>query len=368
MSHQSLHIIDNGLASKIGHHYNYDKAIVNAASRRGIKTFVWGHNSLTDPDILQIAIPHFNHYLYNSVAPENFTSSVAVHLKDIKAVIDKVDSSDIIFIPNLLNLDVAALKLILIENDFLNPLNLLVRYHTNTDGSPESIFFVNSLREICRLHSSTFVFADTQSLVNVLSANGIRAKLISFPIDIPYADLHFENKFDFAYVGQAAHYKGYYHVINALVVGSQIGYFPRVAIQSNGIDPATLAAVMEILPNVTWIFEAMNPICYYQLLANADTILIYYDPTFYTVNSSGILVEALALNRRVLTTHFTHAKEMLGENIQALPSDEYSHKALLLKMIQMGSDSCLPREFLKLTDYAKNLANSNRIIDLLFSL
>ena len=366
MSNRALHIIDNGLASKKGHHYNYDKAIVNAAARRGIKVFVWGHNSLIDSDILQIAKPHFSHYLYYSVTSENFITAVATHLNDIRAVIDEANSEDVIFIPNLLNVDIAALKLIIIEKDFPNPLNLLVRYHTSTDGSPESIFFINSLREICSLHASTFVFADTQSLVHALNANGINAKLISFPIDIPYSELVFENKFDFAYIGQAAHYKGYYHVINALIVGAQIGYLPRFAIQSTGIDSATLVTVMEKLPNVTWIFEAMDPHPYYQLIANADTILIYYDPSFYTVNSSGILIEALALNRRVLTTHFSHAEEMLGENIQALPTDEYNHTALLHKMIRMGSELCLPRGFLKLTDHAKNLANTNRIIDILF--
>lgn len=367
MSIQTIQIIDNGLKTKMGHHFNYDKAIVHASKRRGIDVAVWGDSSLTDIDILEIARPHFRHYLYASTLDGDLESSVALHVDDIQSVLDSSNAEDPIFIPNLLNVEILALRQLLLEKDFKNPLSLVVRYRENVDGGPNSSLFLDSLRAVCNLHSSTMVFADTHALVQTLINNGIKAKLINFPIEIPYSDLKFDDRFDFAYIGQAAQQKGFYHVVNALYLGAQIGYSPRVAIQATGLDLSTLATLKERLPYVVWIAGELDAVSYYQLIASSDTVFVYYDPGKYPVNSSNILIEALALNRRVLTSPFPHAEELLEEDFSMFSTVEYNQTTLLHKMIEMGGNNYLPRSYLKRTDHARNLANTNLLIDLVLS-
>ena len=375
MNDLTLHIIDNGLQSKVGHHFNYTRTIVGAAKRRGMNVTVWGHSSLVDADILEFAKPHFRHNIYTAFFENGLDYStylqgdidpaVAMHLADTKAIFETINQDDPVFIPNILNVEISALLLLLRGNDFENPLSIVVRYKPNFDDSPASVFFLEALREVCQLHKRTAVFADTANLVEFLIGKGIPAGLMITPLEIPYGDLILEDRFDFAYVGQATEYKGFFQVANALIIGKQIGFCPRVAMQATLLDPGMLATLKTHLPDVVWISEGLDTKSYYQLMASADTIIVFYDPKVYSTGSSGILVEALALNRRVLTSTFSHAAELLGKDLSMFSAAEYTHTALLRKMIEFQGFSSVPRSFLKCTDSIRNMVNPNLLLDML---
>ncbi|HAC66149.1 MAG TPA: glycosyl transferase family 1 [Cyanothece sp. UBA12306] len=113
------------------------------------------------------------------------------------------------------------------------------------------------------------------------------------------------------YLGDARPEKGYQHlpsVIDALWTDYVKPEKIKFTIQSNfnidgGIGDIPIARLkLETYPSdkVSLIKEAMSPDDYYQLLVEADLLILPYDANSYRIRTSGVLTEALAAGKPVV--------------------------------------------------------------------
>ena len=160
-------------------------------------------------------------------------------------------------------------------------------------------------------------YTDTEELVkqhNTLSA------VIFYQIPIPFRQEKLKNipdskssyiPINIVYLGDARPEKGYHHlpeIVNALWKDYIKPGKLRFIIQSNfniegGLgDIPTAKLQLEKYPNqkVSLIKEAMSPDDYYQLLVEADILILPYDADSYHVRTSGVLTEALAAGKPVV--------------------------------------------------------------------
>lgn len=160
-------------------------------------------------------------------------------------------------------------------------------------------------------------YTDTEDLVqryNTLS------NIIFYKISIPFRQEKLKdfskNKSSYSpvnivYLGDARPEKGYHHlpdIINALWKDYIKPGKIKFTIQSNfniegGLGNIRAARLqLERYPSqkVTLIKEAMSSDDYYQLLGEADLLILPYDANSYRVRTSGILTEALAAGKPVV--------------------------------------------------------------------
>ncbi|MDJ0843117.1 glycosyltransferase [Crocosphaera sp.] len=115
----------------------------------------------------------------------------------------------------------------------------------------------------------------------------------------------------FVYLGDARPEKGYHYLPN-IVESLWTDYIQpekiKLTIQSNfsieggeGLIPQSRLA-LERYPDskVTLIRQAMSADDYYQILAEADALILPYDPNSYRFRTSGVLTEALAAGKPVI--------------------------------------------------------------------
>ncbi|XHU96905.1 MAG: glycosyltransferase [cyanobacterium endosymbiont of Rhopalodia gibba] len=160
-------------------------------------------------------------------------------------------------------------------------------------------------------------YADTEELVqryNTIS------NVIFYQISIPFRQEKLKsiikNKsssrpINIVYLGDASSEKGYHHlpeIVNALWKDYIKPGKLRFIIQSNfniteqSGDILTAKLKLERYPNqkVSLIKEEMSPDDYYQLLGEADLLILPYDADSYRFRSSGVLTEALAAGKPVV--------------------------------------------------------------------
>ncbi|YAI81933.1 MAG: glycosyltransferase [cyanobacterium endosymbiont of Rhopalodia sterrenbergii] len=160
-------------------------------------------------------------------------------------------------------------------------------------------------------------YADTEDLVqryNDLS------NVIIYQVPIPFRQEKLKNfikdkslfkPINIVYLGDARPEKGYHHlpeIVNVLWADYIKPGKLKFIIQSNfniegeSEDIRTAKLQLERYPNqkVSLIQEAMSPDDYYQLLGEADLLILPYNAESYRVRSSGVLTEALAAGKPVV--------------------------------------------------------------------
>ncbi|MDJ0661012.1 MAG: glycosyltransferase [Crocosphaera sp.] len=160
-------------------------------------------------------------------------------------------------------------------------------------------------------------YTDTDDLIQRYNSLS-EVKLYKIPIPFRQEKLQkIKQKLDkdkpihFGYLGDARPEKGYQYLPN-IVESLWRDYIQpekiKLTIQSNfsieggeGIIPQARLA-LERYPDskVTLIKNAMSADDYYQLLAEADALILPYDPNSYRFRTSGVLTEALAAGKPVI--------------------------------------------------------------------
>lgn len=119
------------------------------------------------------------------------------------------------------------------------------------------------------------------------------------------------DKLTIVYLGDAREEKGYQHLPQALSCLWKDYVEPgrvRFVVQSNfntpGGEPGILSASQNLagFPHTTLKSEPLQPAEYYQILADADIVLIPYSAQRYRYRSSGVLVEAMGAGKPVVTS------------------------------------------------------------------
>ncbi|BBA79399.1 hypothetical protein RGRSB_0873 [cyanobacterium endosymbiont of Rhopalodia gibberula] len=251
--------------------------------------------------------------------PTSFQESLSKLFKDLS-----VTSEDHVFIHTIGIEQVEELYFLLIKSDFLN----LPQFHLLLRRDIEDTLVIHAKgMGIKKLLQNFFdsqlwpekiqFYADTEDLVKQYNGLG---NVIFHQVPIPFRQEKLKsiikNKsssipVNIVYLGDARPEKGYHHlpeIVNALWKDYIKPGKLRFIIQSNfnikveSDDILTAKLQLERYPNkkVFLIKEAMSPDDYYQLLGEADIIILPYNTDSYRVRSSGVLTEALAAGKPVV--------------------------------------------------------------------
>ena len=166
-----------------------------------------------------------------------------------------------------------------------------------------------ALQRVLRFH------ADTDALSNEF------ARLSKLPVStlpIPFDQRYLQERppierdtdlVTVTYLGDARLEKGYGLLPEAIAaLRGKIDRRVRFVLQSNFNTPGGEPGMREArdrlagYPEVEIVQEPQGAVEYYRRLAEADAILLPYDPQRYAARSSGILIEAMAAGKPVLTS------------------------------------------------------------------
>lgn len=182
------------------------------------------------------------------------------------------------------------------------------------------------------LNNKIFLHAENQCLANHLSTTW-NSKVHSLPLPSPTTSLperEPHRPVNIVYLGPARTEKGFdlipdiirntvllfrSHGIN---IDSQISFTIQCTAQIIGYSPTILQTIEKLrtYPNklVTLIEPVLSEEGYLNLLNSADIVLLPYRVEEYKYRSSGIVSEALCMNKILLSTNNTYPSSMIKEN------------------------------------------------------
>ena len=320
-----LFIVEQNALSTGGHYYSYTRCIAEAAIELGlITTVLLNHRFVGSWDLTGLRTQRAFTFTWGeaeSIGRRTWgVGNLAFEFARATAVDPPVSGDHVLFH----TLGYAELLALL---DYLTSLpgrlnlptyHLLLRYDPSymlddiASFRPmfERVANSHQLRRAVRFH------ADTEALAQAFS------RLILLPVSclpIPFDQRHLRarpnerrpaDKLVVAYLGDARLEKGYGQLPEA-IAALRRHVLPRPVafiIQSNFNTPegetGMLAAreALSAMAEVEILYEPLHGQDYYARLAEADAILLPYDPKRYVARSSGILIEALAYGKPILTS------------------------------------------------------------------
>ncbi|MGK7940281.1 MAG: glycosyltransferase [Crocosphaera sp.] len=283
----------------------------------GILKIIWGVIRYIISKVFNKISTIINQILTPKV--KSFKATLSQVLKDIK-----VTSADEIFIHTIGIEQVEDVYQFLVSNDVSKMPNFHILLRRDIDDP--LVFYakgigLKSIFEQCyqsKLWSNKIQFyTDTNELIERYNSLS-QVNLVKIPIPFRQEKLREldkqENKkkpIHFVYLGDARPEKGY-HYLPGIVESLWRDYIQpgkiKLTIQSNfsieggeGLIPqARLSLERYPESKVKLIKNAMSADDYYQLLAEADALILPYDPHSYRFRTSGVLTEALAAGKPVI--------------------------------------------------------------------
>ncbi len=334
-----LHILDNGFASKVGHHFEYTRSVYEEWVGRGNEASIY-----CTPVDDEAVRTKFNIVPAFSIDPREYYSSVRIpqlankflhlngaldaiagnrsFLSDLKKVgKGPFASDDIVLVHTLSQTSLVALYLwyrsfALAERPWLV---LLFRYATMQYGHPKkpmpSYYFYKFLIKLLeRLPGSGKIFFTTDSDVLEEEYRTMARRKVhvlpmpNTPVLPRKAPASPTNAKTFVYIGHAAERKGYHLLPAAIdfVTANRKSRQIRFLIQSNCLKyprERVMQAKRELLAmggGVEIIGRVLDTKEYYGLLLRADAVVIPYTAESYHAQTSGIFGEALAFGKSVI--------------------------------------------------------------------
>ena len=371
-----LVIIDPGLHSRMGHHYNYVRAVVDAAHRRGLETLVLGP-FMAGPDIQQelSVVPVFRIATYapmvwdysptasetNPVVQEGqqvlMTNSIVFADLLVRAS-PLCRPDDLIFVHTVLENQIMGITQWLgsLPGNERPRSNILLRFwHDKTHIKPVLELCSTVLNSpALRARYST----DTMEL-SVLYSDLLRkaVDVVPIPMPIPYDALAPEARASrrrflpeglspdtrvIAYAGDCRLQKGFHFIrpvieellreapcpVHFLIQISDVNFTDEMRESVRAIAPVAG-------PNVTVVQETLSADDYYSFFNETDIMLINYDPRQYAYTSSGLFTEAMLLGKVSVIpagTSMENEARRLGTGYASV--GEFSALALLQALYQ----------------------------------
>jgi glycosyltransferase involved in cell wall biosynthesis len=140
--------------------------------------------------------------------------------------------------------------------------------------------------------------------------------------------------YEFAYLGQPAKAKGFDHLINALLICAKNNIKPKTLLHAQGVSFPE--HVKNNLPHCTFVEGKISNHQFYSDLISAKCIVTLYDVNNYQLSDSGIVTEAIAFNKFLISSKLPFIALTFGDDFAKLATvDEWTPIALANKMIQI---------------------------------
>ncbi len=349
----SLIILDPGMRQRAGHYYEYNTALANAAIAAGHHVTIYAHKDW--PDRESHIVPYFTagvgqgsaakraghkmlallppwlraalfapaRYLYRALKPPRVTVNVFsreaadIHLPDNALVLSPSASyADIL----------GLLPLCATRHDCA--FRFVVR-QLPQDPAEQAAF--ETLKDTVIPPNATIV-SDTNDLTVWLQGQGIAARLIPIPMQVPafvFDDPKANEIFTFALLGPARGEKGIARmpglirafegdlkadkirfVIQTTLVGGQA---PEPEVERT---IAELKSLQKTVPNIVLIDGDLGEEQFYRALCDASCVLIPYDRARYQARSSGLLVQSYLCGRPAIVPSDTWMADQVPDFLQ----------------------------------------------------
>lgn len=343
-----LCILDPSLRDLRGHHYEYNRCVIEEARRRGMETTLYAHRDVSLEIQQQLgALPHFKRDMSTSALPPVWRKRGKLSRWLEPAAGNYSFAQDLNRLPPLANDTLVfahtlqhwqAWALARWHRRHQLRLVMLLRYATDPQArwySAIDSYYRLALQSLDPRRAR--VCTDTYRLANHLRRL-TRLPVTVVPIPhVPHQPAPFHAPaapFRVLQLGHTSSNKG----VGLLAdLTDELGQLPlrlRVQISSHPYGNAhflqTGLARLRSCDAVTVLEGNLDSSNYYRELVTADAVLTVYDPAAYGGGSSGVFAESVALEKPVITSPDTWmADEIAAGHASGIVLTDYSAPALL---------------------------------------
>ena len=356
-------MIDNGLVKLSGHHFHQAIGITDGANHHGFNLEIFGcdGNGAEIPEqICKISKPSIGKYLYRKYPYLANTIFGHIFFKQINYLLPKIADDDVIFFPNVNMDEILAIPRFIKYRKIKCRVVVRVIY-----TAPERYErkLIGGLKALLK-HKNLKIVTSSLPYAKRLSKCGVLNEYIGGPPHtLPYSELSNANVlYEFAYLGQPAHAKGFYHLLDALIKGAERGFKPKAIIHCGILELDE--TLMLKLPHITFVKGIVSEHDFYKHLMSSKTIIIFYDLINYKLGDSSIVTESLALNRQVIASSMPFIRDTYGDEFfHDFCVKEYSADALLEKMVSVRNLSVIPISMIRSSEKARIISSPIRFVE-----
>jgi len=315
-----LCILDPSLRDLRGHHYEYNRAVINEARHRGIAVSLYAHRDVTKDIQSELgATPHFARDIYASSLPSGRPAGGRVTRWMEPLICNRAFARDLARLPSMDDRTLVfahsiqhrqAYALARWQQRGTCRLNLLLRYPTdarNRKYSATDFYYrlaLNALdRQRARISTDTGRLAEAYRVIGNIDVDILPIPHIPMAAPEPRTP---EPPYRLLQIGHTSTNKGA-GLIAALVDDLlELPVRLRFQVSSETYGDAQfidhdLPRLMQS-PAVHRLSGNLNSSDYYREMQYADVVLAVYDPSVYRGASSGVFAEAVAMEKPVITS------------------------------------------------------------------
>ena len=363
----TIHVIDNGLCKLSGHHYHHALGMIAGVKELGLKVQMYSVDTPNLPvEIREIAKPSFKKFLYRSDPHQEIDANANYLTQELGGLLPNLGRHDILLLPNANYDEIAAIPKFIETHQYQGRIILRLMFYPHGDMGA----YIKLLKDVLK-YPSVDVVVSSLPYSTWLTDNQILNRFIpGLPHNLPY-DLidKIPVVYDFAYLGQPAAVKGFDHLINALLICAQNNIKPKALIHAQGVNlPEHISAE---LSQCTFVGGEISDHQFYSDLVASRSIVTFYDVNNYQFSDSGIVTEAIAFNKFLISSPLPFIAPTFGSGFAAQSTvSEWSALALAHKMIEISrakektdiqiNASLQARMLCSPTIFMKNILNTDK--------
>jgi hypothetical protein len=365
-----VEIVDDGLVNRGGHHYSYCSAIVDMLLKQGIKPRIWANLAyVAQSEIPAESISLLSNYCYDVPNCKDETR-IARTASEYRLILNQSRGQrSKVFFPNFrLHHGLALLRCadaILHGKSFV----LLLRYSEDLLGE-DGTLFISVIKSIVDAYRDTQIVTDTSAFSNFLDSIGIPNSIIGIPVNTDPADTEPEAiQNDFIFLGAANPLKGFFNFLNAVIIGAQYGFTPRIACQATNLPKEVLSQFRQhsYLQHVRWIESNLSIRDFRSEILKSSCVVLPYDVAAFNYNSSGILTAALYFRKFVLTSKTKFASDLTNEKPTSMYLSDTNPETIFSAMRVHYNAQDFSVHWLNAWSAAQRCSSSSEIINIFHS-
>lgn len=343
----TVHLFDPQLSGQGGHYLNHDAQLIRDLQRRGIAVRLYGRIGATVTVEGLVPAPVFSQDIFQEMASdpavwamENFHTINDAFFADLARLpVGQFSQSDLIYVPNLLqnqlqglarwlgSLPEAHRPAVAVMLRYLNHAMDYVQSRANKDLI--ALYYRYTARVLKSVQPRSTLCADTRELaaayqqitsqpvlelpnpMDVASLVAVSASAAETPpVSRPAASTAGPLV---VYQGHTSALRGFHFLPDIIDRCAKLVPRPRFLVQvqnresaaGGGLGPAlTRLDRLAATPGsgVKLVEGALSPGDYFEMLGQADLILLPYSPTFYGFGSSGVFTESASAGKVVVVS------------------------------------------------------------------
>ena len=325
-----LYVVEQSGIEPGGHYYSYTSCVVEGARQLGLDPVVLANKRFRGSAAAGefAVVPAFTHTWVEAEHAGKLTWGEGNIAYEIFAAFARVPpaAADHVFLHTLGCHELAAILSALTRR--LLPGDPVPYFHILLRRDPAELFadyrpYADPFRQIAAspfLQRKVLLHADTQQLSQAFAAlTGLPVATAPIPFDhgllrealSARAPRRRGAPLTVAYLGDAREEKGFQHLPQALtylwpdyIAKGRVRFLLQSNFNTPGGEAGILAAAQTLagFPGTTLYSDPVSPAEYFRMLAAADIVLIPYSAERYRYRSSGVLVEAMAAGKVVVTS------------------------------------------------------------------